>query len=321
MKKHFRRVPDFIRRRIDEFESNFIVATVIDLVEDDFNNQIYSDLRIRIQNEQIVYNEEFVPSFLKGSYSRKNVEGYKIKYPDMPKVSKSYYLGERPKFGDYSKGVFSLVITRPVIQYDDIPPREISLKVELLETRNINAINHYIFKISTNRIFNRHIVNFEEELLFNINLLQENIGSVNVFSSTTPLNDFLNTLNVEWEIFPPGNLDADLTRITRNLRNLSQERVQEITERYNFLRSKNPNMMISGKSGMLGYFGAKFTDNLVVFENTNYGNALYILFENWRELSQLSRLDIQNRPRDQYIRIEHRGNWQEVVGRIIDVRR
>lgn len=69
---------------------------------------------------------------------------------------------------------------------------------------------------------------------------------------------------------------------------------------------------------MLRYFGAKFSDNLVVFENTQYGNALYILFENWAELSQLSRLEILRRPSDQYVRIKHSGNWQSRVKQIIE---
>lgn len=317
MKKHFRKIPDFIQRRIQEFDSNFIVATVINLVEDDFNNHIYSDLGIRIKNRQVVYNEEFVPNRLKGIFSRKNIEGYKIKHKDRPKVLKSYYAGERPIFGNYSNGTFSLYISRMIFPYDDIPPREISFVVELLQTRVEDGINHYIFKISTKRILNTTIPDFTDELFFNLNLLQENIGSVNVFEIDTPLDDFLNTLRVEWEIFPPGESDADLNRITRNLRNISPVRLQEITERYNFLRSKNPIDLIYGRSGILGYFGARFSDNLVVFENTNYGNALYILFENWEELSRLSRLEIQNRPRDQYIRIEHRGDWQKTVGGII----
>ena len=72
---------------------------------------------------------------------------------------------------------------------------------------------------------------------------------------------------------------------------------------------------------MRRYFGVKFSDRLVAFENTTYGNALYILFENWRELSRLSRLEIQNRPSDQYIRVEHRGNWKEKVKAIITAKK
>jgi hypothetical protein len=321
MKKNFRKTPPIILQKIQEINDDFIIGTVINLSENDFNNLLYSDIDLKIVNGQIEFNQEFVPSSTKGRYSKKNVEGYRIKYPDRPKVSKTYYAGERPIYGDYTKGTFSLFITKMVTAYDNIPPREISLIVEILETNIQNDQNHYIFKIATNQVLNQNIDNFDDELLFNLNLLQENIGSVNVFSSETTREEYLDTLEVNWEIFPPGERDEDLERITQNLRNLTPQRIEEINDRYNFLHNENPNRIIIGRSGMLRYFGAKFSENLVVFENTRYGNAIYILFENWRELSRLSRLEIQNRPSDQYIRIPHSRNWKGTVRAIIRARR
>lgn len=321
MKKNFRKIPPIILQKVREIGNDFNVATIIDLTEEDFDNSLYSEIHLRTENGQVVFNNEFVPNILKGRFSKKNVNGYKIKYPDLPKVSKTYYAGERPVYGDYSKGTFSLYMTKLVIQYDDIPPREISLIVELLETKISNKQNHYIFKVSTNCVLNQNIDDFNNELLFNINLLQENIGSVNVYNSSTTVEEYLNTLEVNWEIFPPGEMDKDLQRITQNLRNLNPQRIQEISERYRFLRNENPTNIILGRSGLLRYFGAKFSERLVVFENTRYGNAVYILFENWRELSKLSRLEIQNRQPDQYIRIPHTGDWQGTVKSIIRAKR
>ncbi len=73
----------------------------------------------------------------------------------------------------------------------------------------------------------------------------------------------------------------------------------------------SPLRIITWKSWMRSYFWAKFSDNLVVFENKEYWNALYILFENWEELSKLSRTEIQNRPSGQFIRIPHVGDWEK----------
>jgi hypothetical protein len=72
---------------------------------------------------------------------------------------------------------------------------------------------------------------------------------------------------------------------------------------------------------MRKYFGAKFSDNLVVFENLNYGNAIYVLFENWVELSKMSRTEIQTRPANEYIRIKHTVNWEQNLERIIASKR
>ena len=66
------------------------------------------------------------------------------------------------------------------------------------------------------------------------------------------------------------------------------------------------------------YFGAKYGENIVAFENIDYGNALYILFDNWQEISQMSRIDILKRHERDFIRIIHKTGWQKVFKRHID---
>ncbi|MDP2174536.1 MAG: hypothetical protein Q8K70_01355 [Bacteroidota bacterium] len=322
MRKNFRKTPEFILQQLDNIESDDVtIATIKKITNDDFDNEFYSQINLNLNNGELNFIDEFVPLFTNGSFSRKNVKGYKIRYPDRPKVSKTYYLGERAIFGDFNKGSFSLYVTRMVTPYDVIPPKEISICVEHLETTDEDGVIFHSLKFSTNQILNKNANNFIEELFFNINLLQENIGSVNVYNSNTSIDEYLQTLQLNWEIFPPGTMDQDLSKITNGLRNITPQRANEIIDRYSFLRSENPIQTIIGNSGMRRYFGVKFSESLVAFENSNYGNALYILFENWRELSRLSRLDIQNRPSDQFIRVEHRGNWKEKVKAIIKAKK
>ncbi|MDD5185740.1 MAG: hypothetical protein PHS84_10825, partial [Paludibacter sp.] len=218
MNKHFRKIPSNILQRIEEFENDFIVATVLSLTEDELKKPIFSDLNFKIENGQVSFISEYVPNILKGVYSRKNIDGYRKKYHDLPQVSKTYYAGQKPIFGDFTKGTFSQYITKMVIAYEDIAPKEISILVELLETQIENNQTHYIFKISLSQVLNRRMSDFEDELFFNINLLQENIGSVNVYQSSTTFDEFLQTLQVEWELLPPGEIDIDYERITRGLR-------------------------------------------------------------------------------------------------------
>jgi hypothetical protein len=322
MRKNFRKTPEYILQQLEDIRTNDItIAAVKKISSTDFTNPFYSQINLNETNGELNFVEEFIPLFNRGSFSRKNIKGYKIRYPERPIISKTYYLGERAIFGDYSRGSFSLYVTREVTDYDLIPPREISICVEHLETIVENETTFYNLKFSTNQILNKRANNFTEELFFNINLLQENVGSVNVYGSNTNATEYLQTLNLNWEIFPPGTLDNDLTRITKGLRNITPQRALEIADRYAFLRDEDPIQTIIGNSGMRRYFGVKFSDRLVAFENTTYGNALYILFENWRELSRLSRLEIQNRPSDQYIRVEHRGNWKEKVKAIITAKK
>ena len=53
-------------------------------------------------------------------------------------------------------------------------------------------------------------------------------------------------------------------------------------------------------------------------ENIDYGNALYILFDNWQEICQMSRIDILKRHEHDFIRIIHKDGWQKALKRHID---
>ena len=57
-------------------------------------------------------------------------------------------------------------------------------------------------------------------------------------------------------------------------------------DRYDFFVGLDPKKLIIGSSGFRRYFGALLEDYLVVFENIEYGNAVYILFEKWEVLSR-----------------------------------
>ncbi|MCD8445637.1 hypothetical protein [Tenacibaculum finnmarkense] len=314
MKKNFRVTPEFIRNRINAIDSdNIIIATIIKVDKNQIEDLRFRNLNLQLNNNQISFNNQYIPENNIGSFSRKNIDGYKIVHKDQDKIRKSFYLGERPYYGDWSKGSFSLYATRKVYPSDNIPPRELSITTELLEETQ----NDFKIKVSVDIVLNRNDDNFDEELFFTINLLQENIHSVNVFSSLTTREEYLRTLSLTWDIFPPGERNEDLERIMRGSRNLTPERIEQIQNKYDYLINLNPVEIISGLSGMRKYFGAKFSENLVVFENLSYGNAIYVLFENWVELSQMSRTEIQTRPDNEYIRIKHTANWEQNLEKVI----
>ncbi|MGF8545695.1 hypothetical protein AAGN67_14990, partial [Klebsiella pneumoniae] len=61
-------------------------------------------------------------------------------------------------------------------------------------------------------------------------------------------------------------------------------------------------------------FAPSLEDDLVVFENIEYGNAIYILYDDWDEISKLSRIDLlSGRAGSNFDRIIHSGNWKEEV--------
>lgn len=318
MKKNYRLIPQFIRTKLNTIqEDEIVIASIRKLTKEEIERHPIISKIIKF-NPNIELTEFYEPENNAGSYSKKNLKGYKIKHYHLPKIRKTYYAGERPIFGDYSRGTFSLYIPRLVYPYDEIPPRNIFIHTSILDETIQDNKTYYTIKFQTSPVLAK---NDETEILFNINILQENIGSINVFASDTTIEQYLNSLILNWEIFPPGTLENDFRIAIRGLRNLAPERTIEIKNSLEFLQSLNPVEIIVGTSGMSRYIGAKFSENLVVFENSNYGNAVYILFEDWIELSQLSRLEIQVRPSDQFYRVRHSGNWQEKVRAVINARR
>jgi len=77
------------------------------------------------------------------------------------------------------------------------------------------------------------------------------------------------------------------------------------------LQRLNPQNYIAGTSEFLRYFGAKFGDEFVVFENLNYGNAMYVMYEQWEALSRRSRVDLLKGPRNGFERIPHKDGWEK----------
>ena len=59
----------------------------------------------------------------------------------------------------------------------------------------------------------------------------------------------------------------------------------------------------------------------LVFENVEYGNAIYVMFDNWEELSQKSRVDLlSGKFGENFERVVHTGDWQEKVTKIVEVK-
>jgi hypothetical protein len=207
MKKNFRKTPDFITNKIKALNSdNIIIATIIKGNKNEIEDLKFENLNLQLNNTEISFNKQFIPKSTIGFVSRKNIDGYKIVYKDRDKINKSFYAGERPYYGDWSKGSFSHYLTREVYPSDDIPPRELSIIIELLD----ETVDDFKIKVSVDIVLNRNDENFYEELFFAINLLQENVYSVNVFSSESTSAEYLSTLLLDWEVFTPGLSSIDL---------------------------------------------------------------------------------------------------------------
>jgi hypothetical protein len=95
-----------------------------------------------------------------------------------------------------------------------------------------------------------------------------------------------------------------------------------VEERYEFLMGLKPQQLVYGTSGLQRYFGALIRDDLIVFENVRYGNAIYVMFEDWQELSKRTRAELlSGRYGKNFERVMHGAGWKGKTRRIVAERR
>jgi hypothetical protein len=316
MPKHnLRAIPPRVLRKIASFEQDDVVVACVKLLREDEVAR-YAHLGIRIEDGKVVTPSPVAPDPAAGRYSAANVRGMEKVRRDLPMIQKTFSF-ESPNWGDWSKGSHEVSHTRDVYQRDYYPPKEVELAIDVLET---NA-HGYSIKFAVNQVLNRRTKNFEQELLYNLNILQENVGAADVFPSAATLADYTATIRVDWQILPPGTVDDVVRAMLKGKRPVTPEQETVMRDRIGFMAKLKPKAYIAGNDEFLRYFGAKFNENLVAFENVTYGNAVYVMFESWPELSRRSRVELLNGPRDSFERIEHRTGWKEKLTALIEARK
>ena len=114
----------------------------------------------------------------------------------------------------------------------------------------------------------------------------------------------------DWDLLPVGERNDDLQEFITKFHLEKKNHIDRFVDRYDVLAKLKPENFISGTSGFRRYFGAKFSDDLVVFENLEYGNAIYVMYENWKSLSQKSRVELLKGDNRGFDRIVHTKSWK-----------
>jgi len=315
-KKNFREVPKEILAKIKELKGDdFTISSVKRIPEADIAAGKYAHLGLVMKDGVPVFPSEQIPNARNGKFSRINAEGIELVLKDEPKVAKTFSF-EAPNYGDWTNGSHTVEWDRAVYQREWFAPKELTLQTEILG-EEMKAEKTYIVRFGINEVLNRKSSRFmksqhlKNDLFFNLNLLQENVGAANVFSSDATRGDYLKTVFVTWEILPPGEREETIAKILGGFKSPSPEIRKKIEARYALLTKLKPEAFISGTSGFSRYFGAKFSDSLVVFENLEYGNAIYAMFEDWETLSKLSRIELLKGTRTGFERIVHATGWEK----------
>lgn len=302
-KKNFNSLPKNIKAKLAKYKENLIEVCSIEEVNI-ANIGKYKHLGISIINGNISFkNNPLLPDARKGRYSKYNTEGRNITRKDLPMTTKlmPYSLkdwGGHWHYGTYPKNVY---------QREYWEPKFVRLNFSLIEQIN----NVFQIKISAG-ILDRTEKSFETELLYLCNILQECINKCDIFEAKCSKEEYIKTAFVDWEIFPPGEISNE--RIYNSIpNNTNKPTLEEFVERMDAIKEANPIEFIQGRGQFKSYFGAKFSNGKVVFENIYWGNALYVVHDNWEEVSkqprsELMKIDPLNR---NFTRIIHNKYWKK----------
>lgn len=317
MPKNFRKIPDQILKRLETFALDDVVAACVKRISPG-DIKKYGHLGVEIRDGELVLPDPFVPDPRTGIFSSINVHGKEVKRKDLPKVIKTFSF-YAPNWGDYSNGEHLVSHDREVYRVDFIPPKEVELSISSVGMRG----QDYLLKFAIEESLNKHSPDFQGELLYNLNVLQENVGSIDVFESEATLADYQASIKLDWEILPVGTLPASevASQILRRAKAPTREQVETVVARLEVFRRFSPTNYIAGTSGFTRYFGAMYGDDFVVFENIRYGNALYVMFKDWRELSKKSRIDLLKGEMDGFERIPHNEGWERRLEAMIEAYR
>ncbi len=315
MKKNIRKTPIEVIQKLRTMKSKeVVVGCAIKFKAAVLSSGRLKHLGVTLTSKGLLLPISIIPPATQGKYSSKNVNGIEIIRKDLP-IETHYNTVEVPNWGDDYNGTHTVDLPYEKYPREFIFPRELEITINCNNTQPNQP--EYIIAFKVNEVLERKRRNFKDKLFENLNLLQENIGACGVEPAEMALDKYEKSLHVSWEILPPGTREETIERVFKGKSPTVDEK-NVAGERYDFFISLKPKRFVFGSSGFRRYFGALIEDDLVVFENIQYGNAVYILFDNWKESSRRSRLDLlSGKYGKDFERIIHNPGWKKEVRTIV----
>ena len=308
-KQNFLKVPATIMKKLQKLDDDFVkIAATKNISKDDIKDGAYDHVGLFWGDGEVITGEPVVPSAEIGKWSFRNARGWDRVREDWPKVTKTWTF-EAPNFGDGARNGYSTRYrTQEVKQHQIFEPQGMNIVARVLKD---NGGDKILINFELSPVLSRSMPEFELMLLWAINVMQENTGVADLYASDVSAEDYLKTITLDWQIFPSGSADELIARLEKNAGNgKNVEFAEEIRDRVSFFEVFEPAAYIRGQGGFGSYFGAQFTEDLVVFENLRYGHAVYLLYEDWEQVPRRSRLDLLRDIDANFDRIIHNNGWQ-----------
>lgn len=309
----YRRVPDVISARIAALPTNtFRIGAARTYQRSDLADGQLAHLQVTIDAQgQLDCSQAVVPPPTRGRWSSWNVHGRLIVRRDLPKVDKTFSW-EVPIYGDYSKGTVPIDQTRQVYQRQRLHGHNLAILIEPQQTSAAADSTTTAIAFRVDRVFDRTDLGNEGDLLMALSLLRENIGTADVVSTDRSMQGWLSDQMVTWELLPVdhnGRPSSFAEAAPRLHIPAGHPRADVLRERYEAMLHLEPAAILVGTGAFSRYIAFQFRDDLVALENLEYGNALYLMYQQWAELSQRTRLQLLADPDADFDRVIHKQGW------------
>lgn len=242
-----------------------------------------------------------------GRNTRFNAEGKWLTRRDLPKELR--FIGSRSwvrkewRGRDQTEEVDDTVyINRWAYPRDLVNPPSVELTYLEHEGDRLVSSPQLLF-CQPNAELNKHVINTMLEIFRSCEIVQNDLERL------TPPSE----LRANWVILPPGEhpwerIEAHIIKVFAGKAPSVQ---QAALQRQQVILSHEPDVTWRGLGGFSDYIAYIFKDRgLVVLESIYYGNALYVLGQNWEDLSKLTKAQIIGQQLAEH-RIVHSKGWIE----------
>lgn len=151
-----------------------------------------------------------------------------------------------------------------------------------------------------------------------INLFLELFGECDILKEDEEFFDHVEVKKLNWKVLPKGEypwskmeiyVKKVIENMPKNIQHIVEENIKEIA-------SYTPDFVAIGEGGFNGYFIYGFKDkDFVILESNEIGNATYILNNDWKKISKLTKAQILNNELERE-RIIHSKNWKEKIAKL-----
>ncbi len=255
--------------------------------------------------------DSLLPSGKYGKWSQINSEGWEEIHKDRPKethyIARMHHWRMRRGYGyeDASKVVNFRYERYPRTEH---PP----YAMEITATPTSNGEVYLTLPSFTKGQCSEH------QLLVAVNMLIDIFGECEVLTHNLSRLIQAKIQRLNWKILPQGampwaqrkqHLATALSSLGEKAREIAAYRFEEINK-------YNPNFCAVGAGGFDGYFIFGFPgQSFYILESIYTGNATYVLGQNWKALSQLTKAELLHNSLHQQ-RIVHLEDWARRIQRL-----